>query len=169
MFNGILLFIFFGAPESSYDITERYNDSLLVYNTYQSQIELLKTVKETERERWYQQDATTDRLTACAKVRLKKYNHQDYKPVTTFERVGMGVAYAYPKPGNAVHTTPEAFSKGSLPKYHFVVYDKQTRFFSEKNCALRIPYILKMVFDKGRLLFMDKLNPVTLQKLEAKL
>ena len=99
-------------------------------------------------------------------MRLKKHNHQTYEPVTTFEREGMGTAYAYPQPGTTEHKTAEAFGKTTLPQYHFVVYDKQTHFLSPNSCV-RIPYILKMVYHKGRLLLAEKLNPVTFEKLVA--
>lgn len=167
MFKATLLFILLGGSDKEYDATARYNDSLLIYNTYRSSIEVLKTLKETERQRWYESDAANDRLTTCAKLRLKKFNHQNYEPVTIFERVGMGVAHVYPRPGSTEHKAPDAFAKSSVPKYHFVVYDKQTHFLSKENCQLRIPYILKLVFDQGRLLFTDKLNPVTFEKLIA--
>ncbi len=166
MLKVTLLFILFGGGDAEYDAVARYNDSLLVYNTYHQAIEHLKTLKPTEIQQWYEADATNDRLTACAKVRLKKYNHQTYEPVTTFEREGMGTAYAYPQPGTTEHKTAEAFSKTTIPQYRFSVYDKQTRFLSPNSCV-RIPYILKIVYDKGRLLLAEKLNPVTFEKLIA--
>ena len=166
MFKTLLLVIMLGAPENEYDAVARYNDSLLIYNTYSAQIEHLKTLKETERHAWYLSDADKDRLTACAKLRLKKYNHESYEPVTVFEREGMGTAYAYPKPGVVEHKTAQAFAKTDVPKYHFVVYDKQTRFLCP-NCCMRVPYVLKMIYDKGRLLLTEKLNPITFEKLIA--
>lgn len=165
MFKTILLVIHFAMPNGEYDETARYNDSLLIYNAYHPSVEFLKTMKESDRQKWYQMEADIDRITACAKMRLKKHNHKEYEPVLVFDRVGMGTAFAYPKPGTSEHVTPQAFTKNIEPKYHFVVYDKQTRFMSVKDCALKIPYILKLVFDKGRLLFADKLNPVTMEKL----
>ena len=166
MIKGMILFILLGGGENNYDAVARYNDSLLIYNTYNSQIEQLKKLKETERQSWYQSDAANDRLTACAKLRLKKHNHQNYEPATVFEREGMGTAYAFPKPGTIEYKAPYAFAKTSIPQYHFTVYEKQTHFLSLNSC-LRIPYIIKMVYDKGRLLLAEKLNPVTLEKLVA--
>ncbi|MFN8323745.1 MAG: hypothetical protein U0T74_13870 [Chitinophagales bacterium] len=167
MIKGLLLLLLLGGSEKEYTATERYNDSLLIYNTYKSEIEILKTAKETDRSRWYQLDANNDQLTACAKLRLKKFNHQEYEPASYFERSDYGVARYYPKPGCKEHDTPQAFSFPSVPKFHFVVYDKQTRFLDVKNCAQRIPYILRLVYDKGRLLLTEKLNPITFQKLYA--
>lgn len=167
MFKVTLLFILFGGADKEYNATARYNDSLLIYNAYQSSIDELKALKQTEIQHWYDLDGANDRLTACAKVRLKKYNHQTYEPVEVFEREGMGTAYAYPKPGVIEYPTPEAFSKKNTPDYRFTVYDKQTHFLSTGNCNLHIPYILKMVFDKGRLLLAEKLNPITFEKLIA--
>ena len=164
--KGMILFILLNGGGNNYDAAARYNDSLLIYNTYSAQIEQLKKLKETEMQSWYQSDAANDRLTACAKLRLKKYNHQNYEPATVFEREGMGTAYAYPKPGTTEHKAPDAFAKTSVPQYHFTVYDKQTHFLSPNSC-LRIPYVIKMVYDKGRLLLAEKLNPVTFEKLIA--
>lgn len=156
-----------GASEKSYDANDRYNDSLLIYNTYHSEVESLKKLKDTERAKWYALHDGNDSKTACAKIRLKTYNKEDYKPYIVFERKGYGEAYSYPKPSNKEHNTPSAFTKSDEPQYRFVVYDKQTRFISLKNCAVKIPYILKLVFDKGRLLFTEKLNPVTYEKLQV--
>lgn len=160
------MLLLLNGSDNDYDATERYNDSLLIYNTYHSQIEQLKKLKETDLQTWYQMDATNERVTTCAKLRLKKHNKQSYEPVTVFERKGMGVAYAYPKPGAESYSAPAAFAKSADPKYHFVVYDLQTHFLKDKVRKISIPYVLKLVFDQGRLLFSYKLNPVTLQKLE---
>lgn len=167
MFKVILFFILFNGSDKEYDATARYNDSLFIYNTYQSSIDELKALKETDLQRWYDLDAANDRLTACAKVRLKKYNHKDYEPIDVFEREGMGTAYAYPKPGVIEYKTPDAFAKKNTPDYHITVYDKQTHFLSSGNCNLHVPYILKMIFDKGRLMLAEKLNPITYEKLYA--
>ena len=165
MLNTIFLFLLLGNANSEYDATARYNDSLLIYNTYHSQIETLKKLKETDLQKWYDLDAANDRIITCAKLRLKKYNHQSYEPVMVFERKGMGMAYAYPKPHSTEHSTADAFAKVSTLKYHYVVYDKQTRFCCDKLGSLHIPYILKYVYDQGRLLFMEKLNPVTMERI----
>jgi hypothetical protein len=165
MLNCLMLFILLGGSDREYDATARYNDSLLVYKSYNASIHTLKTLKQTEIQQWYDADAANDRLTACAKVRLKKYNHKTYEPVTVFEREGMGTAYAYPAPSGVAQNNPEVFTKTSAPGYRFTVYDNQTRFLCEKDCPLHIPYVLKYVFDKGRLLFTEKLNPITLENL----
>lgn len=165
MFKVALLVIILGGTDKGYDATARYNDSVLIYTTYHSQIETLRKLKETDRQKWYDLDALSDKITTCAKLRLKKFNHEDYEPIMVFERPGMGTAYAFPKPGSTIYVESETFPKTETPKYHFVVYDKQTHFLKEGNCFMSIPYILKLVFDKGRLLFTDKLNPVTMEKL----
>ena len=169
MFKIGLLVILLNGTQNDYDATQRYNDSLLIYNTYHAQIEGLKKLKETDLQKWYQMDATNDRVTTCAKLRLKKYNKQSYEPIATYERKGMGMAYAYPKPGAESYTAPDAFAKSADPKYHFVVYDLQTHFLKDKVKKISIPYVLKMIFDQGRLLFSYKLNPVTLEKLESEI
>lgn len=167
MIKTLLLVIGFGVNTNSYDQTARYNDSVLIYSTYQPAIEFLKKMKETDRQKWYTMEAEMDRLTACAKLRLKKYNGTDYSPVKVFDRSGYGVASSYPKPGVVTHETPGAFTKAFDPKYHYVVYDKQTRFLCVAGSCLKVPYILKMVFDKGRMIFSEMLNPVTYEKLSA--
>lgn len=165
MLNTIFLFLLLGEADTEYDATSRYNDSLLIYNTYRTQIETLKKLKETDLQKWYDLDATNDRIVACAKLRLKKHNHQNYEPSLVVERKGIGMAYAYPKPQGTNETSLENFTKTVAAKYHFVVYDKQTHFCCSKLGGLHIPYILKYVYDQGRLLFMEKLNPVTLEKI----
>lgn len=167
MIKTLLLVIGFGVNADNYDHTARYNDSVLIYSTYQPAIEFLKKMKETDRQKWYTMEAEMDRLTACAKLRLKKYNGTDYGPLKVFDRSGFGVAPSYPKPGVTNYETPGAFAKVFDPKYHYVVYDKQTRFLCVAGSCLKIPYILKMVFDKGRMIFSEMLNPVTLEKLTS--
>ncbi len=165
MLNTIFLLLLLGGANAEYDATSRYNDSLLIYNTYRTQIETLKKLKETDLQKWYDLDAANDRIVACAKLRLKKYNRQNYEPSLVVERKGIGMAYAYPKPHSTIETSVENFTKTVAAKYHFAVYDRQTRFCCDKIGGLHIPYILKYVYEEGRLLFMEKLNPVTMEKI----
>lgn len=167
MIKTILLFVHFGLPGSDYSLTERHNDSVLIYNTYKPAIEFLQKMKDTDRQKWYAMEAEMDRITACAKIRLKKYNGVAYEPVKVVDRTGFGMAVGYPNPGAKEYEAPAAFTKSADPKYHYVVYDKQTRFFCIKGSCIKVPYILKMVFDKGRMVFSEMLNPVTFEKLQA--
>lgn len=165
MFKVLFIVFAFGAPEQEYDAVQRYNDSLLIYNTYQSQAQMLKSMKETDRQAWYKREAYADSLTACAKMRLKRYNHESYKPNDVFESQGFGISYLYPRPSTIDYETAPAFAKASAPNYRFIVYDKQTHFQITENLGKVIPYIKKLIFDKGRLLYIEKLNPVTFEKL----
>jgi hypothetical protein len=162
----LLMMLTLGGPEGDYDATKRYNDSLLIYNTYRSQINTLKTMKESDQQAWYDREANDDSLTVCAKLRLGNYNHSTYEPSETWEREGLGSAYGYPAPSTVEHETAQAFGKSTEPKPRYVVYDKQTHFLFTNKLTTIIPYIKKFIFDKGRLLYVEKLNPVTMEKLE---
>ncbi len=148
-----------------YDQTMRHNDSVLIYNSYKSTLDYLKNMKQTDIQKWHAMEAEADRITACAKLRLKKYNGTAYKPVKVFERSGYGEAQTYPMPSTITMATPDAFCKETSTKFRYVVYDKQTRFLSLKGSCVKIPYILKMVFNKGRMIFSEMLNPLTYEKL----
>jgi len=161
-----LLFILLlsGGDESEYDAVQRYNDSLLIYNTYMKSAELFVKLKQNEIPKWYALDAEADRLTACAKVRLGKFNRKPYNPVAKFEIRGVGITYVFPKPSLNSYETPQAFTKDEEPDFYYSVYDKQTHFLKTGSCALSTPYIQRYIFDKARLLNVEKLDPVTLRK-----
>ncbi|HRG88253.1 MAG TPA: hypothetical protein PLW44_04475 [Chitinophagales bacterium] len=150
------------APLKDYPAKDRHNDSLLIYNSYQAQLKVLLSVKETDAQLYYKYEAYVDSLTACAKMRLKNYNGEPYEPVDQYERPGLGIAHKYPCPGGTIiHEEPvltEVIQQG-----RFVVYDKQTRFITQEGQS--IPYVNRMVYEKGRLVATEKLNPVTLEKL----
>lgn len=150
------------APLKDYPAKDRHNDSLFIYNSYQAQLKVLLSVKETDVELYYKYEAYVDSLTACAKMRLKNYNGEPYEPVDQYERQGMGIAYKYPCPGGTIIHEEPVLTEVS-PNERFVVYDKQTRFISRAGQS--IPYVNRMVYEKGRLIATEKLNPVTLEKL----
>lgn len=165
MLKILLLVVGIGsAPKEDYSSVQRFNDSLLIYNSYQGQVKLLTALKETDRPMWYSREAYIDSLTACAKLRLKKYNKLSYEPTGLFERPGFGIALQYPCPSTIRHQTPEAYIKSGTPTNRYIVYDKQTHFLTGSD-GKAIPYIKRLIFDKGRLLYIEKLNPVTLELL----
>lgn len=156
------------SPAKEYTGVQRFNDSLLIYNSYQAQFKLLTQLKEADLNQWYAYESYVDSLTACAKLRLKRYNKASYEPVSMYERPGMGIAFQYPCPLAIKREAPQPpqVKKETEPNNRYMVYDKQTHFVTDKN-GKAIPYIQRLVYDKGRLMEIDSLNPVTYEKLEA--
>lgn len=160
------LFLLFSLGSlGEYDIEQRFNDSLLLYETYQSQIPMLQSLKETERQQWYTREVSDDSITVCARIRLQKFNKQPFYPSKTYDRKGLGVAYAYPKP--VLHDIPVKAVEQDMPvaKSAFAVYDRQTRFIIDEQTNHKTPYIQRMIYVNGRLNRIEKLNPLTLEKL----
>lgn len=155
------------TPKEEYNAEQRRNDSLLIYNSYQAQLKMLTSINENDLQAYYDYEAHIDSLTACAKLRLKKYNKQSYEPAGQFDRQGMGIAFIYPNP-LSIETKPvEAFAKSEPARIQagtYIIYDKQTRFITDKD-GQSIPYINRMVYERGRLITTEKINPVTLEKL----
>jgi hypothetical protein len=148
---------------NTYTAAQRYNDSLRVYNTYKSEIALIKSIKPGEYQRWFDRQAMDDSLAACAKRRLQVYNKHTYEPVETFEREGLGEAASYPAP-SVVKQTAEYVTTGH--HFQFSAVDYQTRFITYCNGRTRIPYIVKFFYDNGQVLYSEKLDPVTFEKLK---
>lgn len=146
-----------------YTPIERYNDSLLIYNTYLSQIEMLKSLKSTDYYKWFEREMLDDSLTACAFLRLKQFNKVDYAPILTHEREGLGQAKQFPPPSQINHAGAFVTSRYH---YRYSITDKQTYFISDSLGRTKIPYIIRYYYDKGRILYVEKLNPVSLQKIE---
>ncbi|MFN8323321.1 MAG: hypothetical protein U0T74_11740 [Chitinophagales bacterium] len=165
MIHCFILFLSLGSNASEYDIEQRYNDSLLIYETYQSQIPVLQSLQETQRQEWYTRELRDDSLTACAKIRLQKFNKQRYYPCRSFDRKGLGVAYAYPKPVLHEYQTTSDFAAMSVPKNTFAITDRQTRFITDQQTNTKTPYIQRMIYENGRLTRIEKLHPLTLEKL----
>jgi len=161
----LLLFLLLGG--SSYklppgDAQQMYNDSLLIYNIYKTQIQTLRDAKETDRNAWYRREAMDDSTTACAFLRLQQYNKERYLPIDELNKEGMGVAYMYPVP--SVISYPGQFVS-TTPTFRYATLDMQTHFITDSTGKTRIPYVIKYYYDKQRLLFKDTLNPITLEKL----
>jgi hypothetical protein len=85
------------------------------------------------------------------------FNHATYEPDSVGEREGYGTAYRYPLPSKMKHDG--AFIKEGV-QLRPVMYDKQTRFRNDGG-GRRTPYILKITYDKGRIILEEKLDPVT--------
>lgn len=155
------------TPKEEYNAEQRRNDSLLIYNSYQAQLKMLTSLNEADIQLYYNYEAYVDSLTACAKLRLKKYNKQSYEPAGQFDRQGVGMTFIYPNP-SAKETKPaDDFVRNEptrIKEGHYIIYDKQTRFITDKD-GKSIPYINRMVYEKGRLITTEKINPVTLEKL----
>lgn len=142
---------------------ERYNDSLLIYNTYLSQIEMLKSLKPTEYQKWFEREMHDDSVTACPFLRLKQLNKVEYAPNETFEREGLGEALQFPAPSRIDHAGAFVTSKY---QYRYSITDTQTHFICDSTGMTQTPYIIRYYYDRGRILFVEKLNPITLEKIE---
>lgn len=155
------------ASDKPYDVTARHNDSLLIYNTYASEIETLTHLRTTDLQSWYDREAADDKLTVCAKIRLKAYNHnKDYEPDNTIEREGFGTAKHYPEPTNVQKTARplEGMFITEKNMYQVIMIDQQTHFLSDSvDHRKKIPYIQQYHFDHGRIKYVDTLNPVTFE------
>lgn len=130
-------------------------DSLLIYNAYKSNIEIL--VQEKDYQRWSLLQDSLDRATACAFRRLSLYNKEEYKPSRNYEREGFGEAYYFPAP-TGLHETV------SLPVSHgapaFSIVSHQTKFITRDDGKTRIPYIERLYFDGAhRLMKVEKIDP----------
>jgi hypothetical protein len=145
-------------PHKEYTAIDRYNDSLLIYNTYKHQIEDLKQLKPVEFAHWYEREVNDDTLTVCAIVRLSRYNKQHYDPIKEYNREGVGYAVAYPAPGILIHIG--AFVS-QQHQYRYSIIDEQTHFMCDSAGKTVIPYITRTYYDKGRVLSIEKLNPIT--------
>ncbi len=135
----------------------RYNDSLLIYTTYRTQITELDSLKLTDLARWHEREMHDDSITACAKNRLRAYNGTSYQPTTEHNREAIGVAYAYPAPARIMS---DAYFIPDRQTYRFSIIDEQTRFATD-SCGRRIPYITRTFFNEGRMMHQERLNPIT--------
>lgn len=166
MKKAILFFIValhFHAFAQDYTPVERYNDSVLIYNHYQALLEFLKIAKETETDiiKWYKLEAEADRSTACAKIRLAKFNHEPYTPINFYEKQNIGATPLYPRPGTTQKELPPQAGV-TLPnraKQGYRLIDKQTHFLIDSITGRRTPYIRQFWFQVNK--EMDKLDPVT--------
>lgn len=154
------------VSDKPYDFTARHNDSLFIYNTYASQIKMLAELRTTDLPLWYTRFAEDDRLVACAKIRLKNYNHgHDYEPDSISNREGFGTAMRYPEPTNTQKTNPfQGIFVSEKNVYIIIAIDEQTHFMTDSSDHRRkIPYIQQYHFDHGRITAVDTLNPVTFE------
>lgn len=149
------------APQKPYSAIERYNDSLLIYNVYRTQIDFLKQITSINQQSWYDRSAHDDSIIACALIRLKAYNHVTYEPDSEFNREGLGVAFHYPAPSLLEHSGQ--FVQKILV-FRFSILDSQTHFMTDSS-GRKIPYNTRYYYDHGRVIAEERLNPVTLDKI----
>lgn len=148
-------------------VTQYYNDSVSLYQKYKNDITYLKSLKPEDTATWTASCRHKHTLTCAQQKELSAYNHVWYAPIDSFKRDGFeGYAYLYPKPTEREHKG--YFVNGNItgPQFRFVAYDHQTRFLLKEDGKTRIPYIQKITFDKGRILFIEKLNPITKEKID---
>jgi hypothetical protein len=118
-------------------------------------------LKETEFDSWYLEEAYSDSLTACARVRLGKHNKKPYEAILEQSREGVGTAYYYPTPSQMIYKSKRISSL----LFQYAVIDYQTHFMTDSIGRTRKPFIRKYYYDESELLYTDTLNPVTYKKL----
>jgi hypothetical protein len=167
------------------DAAQSRLDSLSVYMAYKESINVLKDA--TDEQVWYAYEDSLSRKVACALVRLRNYNHESYQPIDEYNREGMGVAYAYPQPGDGwlkdlhaqrisyetelaakekakVVPPPVAVEPKVVGPVAFTVLEHQTHFLVSENGKTKTPYIEMYYYAKGRVLIrIEKINPITLK------
>jgi hypothetical protein len=170
------------------DASQSRLDSLSVYMAYKESIEVLKNA--TDEQVWYAYEDSLSRKVACALVRLRKYNNESYQPIDEYNREGMGVAYAYPQPGDGwlkdLHAQRMSYEAGLAAKEKakaapapvaiepkvvgpvaFTVLEHQTHFLVSDNGKTKTPYIEMYYYAKGRVLIrIEKINPITLKPID---
>lgn len=149
-------------PVHDYPLQERYNDSLFIYNTFATQIETLKKLKESDLPAWREREARDNALIACALIRLKAYNKTDYLPDDDHNRKQGGTALHYPAPSKKEH---RAYFEKSGYLFRYSITDHQTHLMYDSAGVKRIPYVVRYHFDHERIISKDTLNPVTLEPL----
>jgi hypothetical protein len=150
------------VPQKPYTATERYNDSLLIYNVYKTQIEMIQRITSINQQSWYDRSAHDDSIIACALIRLKTYNKEAYQPDKDFNREGLGVALHYPAPSLLEHSGQ--FVQKVLT-FRYSILDTQTHFMSDSS-GRKIPYNIRYYYDHGRIIAEERINPITFEKIK---
>lgn len=96
-------FLLFFIDSSSIQATK---DSEYLCSLYTNEIEFVKNCN--NRDSIYALQDSLDRHAACALIRLKKYNKQEYRPILDYTSEEKGVSYLYPCP-----ETPKELKKFS--------------------------------------------------------
>ena len=149
------------TPLKPYLPTDRYNDSLLIYNVYKTQITFIQQVTSINLQSWYDRSAHDDSIVACALIRLKAYNNETYQPDSEFNREGFGAAFHYPSPSLLEHSGQ--FVQKILT-FRFSILDSQTHFMSDSSNR-KVPYNTRYYYDHGRVIAEERINPITLEKI----
>ncbi len=167
----LFLWLFLGVIDATkgqeYTLTERYNDSLLIHDTYEISYKKFLAIKnESDRIAWQQFNDQCNERVACALNRLRIFNHVSYQPTKKESRDRIGESVRYPKPslresaGKTIETMQQRF--------RYIIIDEQTHFMSDSIKRQRgIPYITKTVYDRGRAFSIQKLDPVTRAPLDS--
>lgn len=153
----LLLAILQLQAQKEYNFAQRHADSLKVYNVYRGEIAFMQECSKYDRfDVWHERELYDDSATACARVRLTKYNGKEYKFNRRVEVNGFGEALMYPAPSKImVAAEPKRFS----------LIDDQTRFITFDG-KTKIPYVIRNWFDdKSHLLQSDTIDPKTLKHL----
>lgn len=159
----ILMYLVFGLFEDSVRsaATERYNDSLQIYTTYLNQMKIVAILDPGDTALWNKKVMRSYMITCAAQTRLAQYNHEPYRPSDSLVREHRLPAYLFPKPT----MVPKVSQYTSSKSYSYVVYDRQTRFLIKDNGQTRLPYISRIVFDNGIVISIEKLDPITYEKI----
>jgi len=154
--NTILLYLFMtplfprDSTQETYSLKDRYNDSLHIYRTYVK----LHNSTETDTAILNEKKRRAHEITCAAQKKLSAFNHEPYQIDT--------ISFTSPKPSVIKH---EGVFIESEPTFRYIAYDYQTRFTEKPGGGTDTPYIRKITFDKGRIIEIEKLNPVTFEKL----
>lgn len=133
-----------------YNTEKAREDSTLIYETYKDQISVLeKAAAASNHEQWFKRSDRDDSLTACAKIRLKKWNNADYAPAHTKDLEGYGTAYLFPEPAGP-------------RKAKYSITDWQIKFITREDGKTKLPYVERTYFsDDGEVVSVVRLDPVS--------
>jgi hypothetical protein len=136
-----------------------YADSLLLFETYESEIDSLTAyVTQKNAPAWYARQAHDESVTLSARSFLEKMNKRDYLADSTLDFESFGGAFHYPKPERPVNVAVGM-------KHWNRIIDSQTRFLCNASGKTRIPYIVATYYENGKKIKSEKLNPLTKEPL----
>jgi hypothetical protein len=163
----LLLGVIYNTEGQEYSLTERYNDSLLIHDTYEISYKKFLAIKnESDRIAWQQFNDQCNERVACALNRLRIFNHSSYQPLEKKSRDQIGESLRYPNP--SLHTSAGKTIEIMKQQFRYIIIDEQTRFMVDSIKRQRgIPYITKIVYDRGRAFSIQKLDPVTRTPLDS--
>jgi hypothetical protein len=146
----LALGIYVQVTGQNYTSVAARQDSLLIYQTYKDEIAFMESAaNDKDALRWYARSGQDDSITNCAKLRLKKWNHETYKPAVARDREGYGTAYSYPEPGGPKRSA-------------YSITDTQIKFMTRKDGKTETPYVQRTYFSgQGEVIKVERIDPLT--------